>query len=172
MKMTQTQTQRLSQQQRQGIELLQMSSLELSAYVQQLALENSLVEPDDLSASDLPREDELLNKVLWLEENDRQNRFYDLADEGGQDTMPHLPADRGKIPQRDASAGRLGPGFPAITAFRLSHKKGRAPCESARAHIHTDFLGSISTHASPLRQVLQRGRTHGHRPQPEQAPLP
>ncbi|MGE4276997.1 MAG: RNA polymerase factor sigma-54 [Lawsonibacter sp.] len=77
MKLIQTQVQKLSQQQLQSVEMLQLSTLELEAYVRELALDNPLVEPEEsFSVPENLPENELLCKLRWLEENDRQNRFY------------------------------------------------------------------------------------------------
>lgn len=73
---SQTQVQRLSQQQLQNVQLLQMSSIELASFVQELALSNPMVEPDDIFLPAESRDEELLAKYRWLDENDRQNRYY------------------------------------------------------------------------------------------------
>ena len=48
MELIQSQTQRLSQRQLQSVELLQMSTLEVEAYLRELAQENPVVELDEL----------------------------------------------------------------------------------------------------------------------------
>lgn len=77
MELQQTQTQKLSQRQLYSVELLRLSTLELEAYVRELAQENPLVE---LEETDAPRQAEdrgdLLGRLRWLEDNDRQNWFY------------------------------------------------------------------------------------------------
>ena len=78
MKLEQSQSQRLNQQQMQNIELLQMSTMELEASIQELALNNPLVEPEDtlFPAAEERRSSEILDKLRWLEETDHQNHFY------------------------------------------------------------------------------------------------
>ena len=78
MELLQKQEQKLSQQQIQSAQLLQMSTLELEAYVRELSLENPMVEPEEAqgSAPPEPERDELLGRLRWLEDNDRQNLFY------------------------------------------------------------------------------------------------
>ena len=78
MELLQKQEQKLSQQQIQSAQLLQMSTLELEAYVRELSLENPMVEPEEpqSSAPPEPERDELLGRLRWLEDNDRQNLFY------------------------------------------------------------------------------------------------
>lgn len=78
MELQQTQTQTLSQRQLYSTELLRLSTLELEAYVRDLAQENPLVELED-AVPDAPQaedRDELMGRLRWLEENDRQNWFY------------------------------------------------------------------------------------------------
>lgn len=77
MKLVQKQTHQMNQQQIQNLEILQLSTLDLESYVQELALSNPLVEPEDPVLSyESDRDDELLSKFRWLEENDSQNYFY------------------------------------------------------------------------------------------------
>ena len=47
MELLQSQVQRLNQQQLQSVELLQMSTLEVEAYLRELAQENPVIELDD-----------------------------------------------------------------------------------------------------------------------------
>ena len=76
MELQQIQVQKLSQQQLQSVELLQMSAQELEAYIENLALENPMVEPEERPAPEEGGCDELLSRLKWLEDNDRQNHFY------------------------------------------------------------------------------------------------
>ena len=77
MELIQSQTQHLSQQQLQSVELLQMSAPELEEYLRNLAQENPVVELDDSRPEpERPRDDELLRRLRWLDDNDRQNRYY------------------------------------------------------------------------------------------------
>ena len=77
MELLQSQIQHLSQQQLQSVELLQMSAQELEEYLRNLAQENPVVELDDSRPeTERPRDDELLRRLKWLDDNDRQNRYY------------------------------------------------------------------------------------------------
>ena len=77
MELQQTQTQKLSQRQLYSVELLRLSALELEAYVRELAQENPLVELEEApSAPQAEGKDDLMGRLRWLEDNDRQNWFY------------------------------------------------------------------------------------------------
>lgn len=96
MKLIQSQVQRLSQQQLQSVELLQMSTLEMEAYVQELAMSNPFVEPEELfSPPETGGDDELLNKLRWLEENDHQNHFYQHMEAEELDPLTRASTDGG-----------------------------------------------------------------------------
>ena len=95
MELRQSQTQQLTQQQLQNLELLQMSALELEQYVQQLALENPLVELADTAGPAAGPDDELVHRLRWLEENDRQNTFYHQVSEDELDPLAQAGSDGG-----------------------------------------------------------------------------
>ncbi len=95
MKLIQTQVQKLSQQQLQSVELLQLSTLELEAYIRELALDNPLVEPEEPFSAPDPPEHDLLDKLRWLEENDRQNCFYQHVGEEELDPLALIGTDGG-----------------------------------------------------------------------------
>ena len=77
MELQQTQTQKLSQRQLYSVELLRLSTLELEGYVRELAQENPLVELEEAPPpSQGEGKDDLLARLRWLEDNDRQNWFY------------------------------------------------------------------------------------------------
>jgi len=77
MELLQTQTQKLSQRQLYSAELLRLSTLELEACVRELAQENPMVELEDVPAAPQPAgRDDLVGRLRWLEDNDRQNWFY------------------------------------------------------------------------------------------------
>ena len=82
MELIQKQVQRLNQQMLQRVELLQMSALELEAYLRELEQENPVVE---LETAEMPlttsRDEELILRLRWLEDNDYQNRYYQPAAE-------------------------------------------------------------------------------------------
>ena len=97
MELIQTQVQRLSQQQLQSVELLQMSALELESYLQELARENPVVELEDSrQEAEHPQDDELLRRLRWLEDNDQQNRYYyQQPDDEGLDPLSRIASDGG-----------------------------------------------------------------------------
>ncbi len=101
MELSLQQQQTLSQIQLQSIRLLQMSSMELDAYLQEIALENPLIEPLEVP-DDIRPDEALLQRLRWLEETDRQNRSYQpdperdldpflqIGNGGGlEETLPH-----------------------------------------------------------------------------------
>lgn len=96
MELLQSQIQHLSQQQLQSIELLQMSAPELEAYLQDLAQENPVVELEEGSEElEHPKEDELLHRLCWLEDNDRQNRYYQQIGEDELDPLARIGTEGG-----------------------------------------------------------------------------
>ena len=87
----QSQQQKLSQQQIQSVELLQMSAPELESFLRELAQENPVVELEEASPErERPREDELLGRLNWLEDNDRQNRYFQHVDEEELDPLARV----------------------------------------------------------------------------------
>lgn len=69
--------QQLSVQQRQSVELLQMSAQEMESCLQELAQENPLIVLEDNAPKTEPaQKDELVAQLQWLEETDHQNRYY------------------------------------------------------------------------------------------------
>lgn len=95
-RLTQTQSQRLSQQQLQNVKLLQMSSLELREYVQELAVSNPLIEPEDLPPAPMPAgNDAAVDKLRWLAETDRQNNYFQSADLEERDPFLSAGTDGG-----------------------------------------------------------------------------
>ena len=81
MELVQRQTQQLTQQTLQSLALLQMSTVELEAYVQELAQENPIIDLEPpRSEQEAPRDQELFRRVKWLEDSDRQNRHYQRLD--------------------------------------------------------------------------------------------
>lgn len=82
MELIQKQTQQLSQYQLQSVKLLQMSALELETFISDLAQENPLVEfnEQDTPAEPCVHTEELLQRIHWLEDNDRQNYYLQVLD--------------------------------------------------------------------------------------------
>lgn len=96
MDLQQTQIQHLSQHQLLSVELLQLGSIELDAYIHELAMTNPLVEPDQPSAAPEPsRSDDLLGKLRWLEDNDHQNRYYQHVGAEELDPLALVSTDGG-----------------------------------------------------------------------------
>ena len=95
MELQQLQVQKLTQQQLQSVELLQLSTLELEHYIQELALENPMVEPEERAAAAPDRGEELVNRLHWLEDNDRQNHFYQSMSEEELDPLARVGTEGG-----------------------------------------------------------------------------
>lgn len=96
MKLLQSQVQRLSLHQLQSVELLQLSTQELEAYIRELSLNNPLVDPEDPTpAPENKPEDDLLRKLRWLDDNDYQNRFYQRIDDEELDPLVQLSNEGG-----------------------------------------------------------------------------
>ena len=96
MKLLQSQIQRLSLHQLQSIELLQLSTQELEAYIRELSLDNPLVEPEEITpAPESNPEDDLLRKLRWLEDNDYQNRFYQRVEDEELDPLAQVSTEGG-----------------------------------------------------------------------------
>ena len=82
-------------------ELLPLSALELNAYIQELAQENPLVEPEEseeLYVSAPPErtaDGDLLSRLRWLEDNDHQNRFYQSISDEDLDPLARVGTDGG-----------------------------------------------------------------------------
>ena len=81
---TQSQIPIISPQMAQAMEILQMSALELKAYLEDMAVENPVIE---LAEPSLPDEAEItLNKLLWLENKKSEKREYSrTARKSGRD---------------------------------------------------------------------------------------
>lgn len=106
------QTQKLSPQMIQSMNILQMGTIELQEYVEKTLLENPALELEaERKKEERP---ELVRKVEWLMANDRQNRWYHrddardlielVADPAEESLYDHL---RGQI-NMEKLPGRLG----------------------------------------------------------------
>ena len=96
MKLAAKQTQSLTPQQMQTIQLLQFSALELEEYIRELALDNPLVEPEEpVPPPEEAQDDKLTAKLRWLEENDRQNHFYQRIEDEELDPLARVATDGG-----------------------------------------------------------------------------
>lgn len=76
MELLQKQTQQLDQRQIQRLEVLQLGTLELREYLQELAQENPVMDLNDSPPAEPDPDDEWLQHLRWLADSDRQNRFY------------------------------------------------------------------------------------------------
>ena len=75
------QTQNLSPQMMQAMEILQMGSQELLEYIQETLQENPVLESEESRLPTESAEDALLRRKLeWLNSSDRQNRWYHRED--------------------------------------------------------------------------------------------
>ncbi|MBM6926813.1 RNA polymerase factor sigma-54 [Pseudoflavonifractor phocaeensis] len=82
--LSQKQTQTLSPQMMQSMEILQMGSQELLEYIEEAVQENPVLEPEE--RYDRANEsDQLRRKLEWLESTDPQNRYYHQQDTEEQD---------------------------------------------------------------------------------------
>lgn len=96
MELLQSQIQHLSQRQLQSVELLQMSAAELEEYLHNLVQENPVVELDDSRPEpERPQDDELLRRLKWLDDNDRQNRYYQHVGEEELDPLARIGTEGG-----------------------------------------------------------------------------
>lgn len=68
------QKQILSQRMQQSVEILQMNTIMLTEYINELTQENPLLECQEEPVEQSAKEDKLLRKLEWLEEADEQNR--------------------------------------------------------------------------------------------------
>ena len=91
MELQQAQTQSLSQRQLYSVELLRLSTLELDAYVRELAQENPVIEVEDPApAPQTEGPDDLLGRLRWLEDNDSQNWFYQRLGDDELDPLARI----------------------------------------------------------------------------------
>ena len=82
--LSQKQTQTLSPQMMQSMEILQMGSQELLEYIEEAVQENPVLEPEE----SYDKQDEfstLRRKLEWLESTDPQNRYYHQQDTEEED---------------------------------------------------------------------------------------
>ena len=82
--LSQKQTQTLSPQMMQSMEILQMGSQELLEYIEEAVQENPVLEPEE-RYNKADETDLLRRKLEWLESTDPQNRYYHRQDTEEQD---------------------------------------------------------------------------------------
>ena len=96
MELIQKQVQALNQQLLQSLELLQMSTMELEEYLRDLAQENPMVElNEDFSEMEQSRDNRLLDRLNWLEDNDQQNYYYQRVEEEEFDPLARVGHEGG-----------------------------------------------------------------------------
>lgn len=116
MELQQTQSQQLSQRQLYSVELLRMSTLELDAYVRELAQENPVIEGEEVPPPPQRKEgDEALGRLRWLEDNDRQNWFYQQLSDDELDPLARV-----------GTGGGLEETLVSFLSRQLSRKKPEA----------------------------------------------
>ncbi len=71
-----SQKQMLSQKMQQSAEILQMSTLSLSEYLQQIAMENPVIEWQEEDKKQEDELDSMRKRMEWLDASDEQNRKY------------------------------------------------------------------------------------------------
>lgn len=92
----QTQKQILSYRMIQSVEILQMSAQELGESIQEMALENPVLEIEEISPEE--NKTEKIKKLEWLSNLDEQNRLYykyDQQDENENDPMRKIAVRSG-----------------------------------------------------------------------------
>lgn len=95
------QTQTLSPQMMQAMEILQMGSQELLEYIQETLQENPVLESEERRQPEESPEDALLRRKLeWLESTDVQNRWYHQED--AQDLSDLTGGRRGRGPGEES----------------------------------------------------------------------
>lgn len=100
------QTQTLSPQMMQTMEILQMGSQELLEYIQETLQENPVLESEEQRFSGEVGEDALLRRKLeWLASTDSQNRWYHRED--ARDLSDTLPGTVGADPEEESLYGYL-----------------------------------------------------------------
>jgi len=92
LELKQTQKQIISQNMRQSVEVLQMSSLELADYINEISVENPLME---IETTDYSEENRNIDKFEWLSSFDEQNKAYHRydMDSDSMDRICNLHAD-------------------------------------------------------------------------------
>lgn len=93
-----TQKQILSQHLIQSMEILQMSTQELEAYLENLSMENPVIEIESTASEEFnEREIMLARKLEWLESTDYQNKVYYREDNTKSDSYWQDIRDEGEV---------------------------------------------------------------------------
>ena len=121
MKLQQNQIHHLSQQQFLGINVLQMSTLELTSYLRELAQENPVIELEEGEpAPESNQSEQLVDRLQWLENSDRQNRYYEHMDPEELEPVAQL-----------SGAGGLEETLPQFLLQQLERQKLAKPLAQA-----------------------------------------
>lgn len=91
------QTASLTPQMIQSIQVLQMNTMELERFVEELAQENPVVElaVNDADKPGQPVDDKFQERLAWLEQNDRQNAVYYHMQESAYDPLELVGTEGG-----------------------------------------------------------------------------
>lgn len=84
MKFTVEQRQKISARQQQAASILQMGRMELDTFLSQAVLENPLLEYDE-TRKETYEEHDIVERIEWLEETDKQNIQYYKQDYANQE---------------------------------------------------------------------------------------
>ena len=84
MKFTVEQKQKISARQQQAASILQMGRMELDTFLSQAVLENPLLEYDE-TRKETYEEHDIVERIEWLEETDKQNIQYYKQDYANQE---------------------------------------------------------------------------------------
>ncbi len=123
LELTVSQVQTLSPQVIQSLEVLQMNTQELLDYVRELAMENPVVELTSPPAEVVAVPNELAQRMEWLENTDRQNRWYHRQD-----------GDRDQ--RREETYGVM----PEASATLIEHVRSQIPPQKGQMARAVEFL--------------------------------
>ena len=144
--------QKSSQRQLYSEELLRLSTLELESYIRELAQENPLVELEETSSvSRTEGEDDRLGRLRWLEDNDRQNWFYQQFSDEELDPLARIGT---------------GGGLEETLVSFLSRQLDRLKLEEGRGRLVRYLIYCLDDDGY-LRTPLEELASHGAIPLPE-----
>ena len=90
-----TQKHLLSQQMQQSVKILQMSSQELNEYIKEAAMENPMIDMDNINANPEDPFQIKLEKLKWLQARDKENTLqYSATYDDHEDGMPLFNRDQ------------------------------------------------------------------------------
>lgn len=145
MELQQKITQGMTQQQLQSVSILQMSTQELETYLQSLSQENPLVDLEE--DEPLPcHEDEMLRRLRWLEDNDRQSDYDPRMDEEETDPLARV-----------GNSGGLEETLPRFVEIQL-YRKGIDRELGAAVHYLADCLDADGYLRLSLESLAEESR--------------